>query len=477
MAEMKREYTEEQLIEACANGDAGAVEKLLELEGVTVNITDQNGLTLLIINSLSGNFQAVSTLIKNNAEIDKVSTDGWTALIAASQNGHFEIVKLLIGNSAKVNQENNKNGCTALIVASQNGHIEVVKKLVEQKADVNKAMRNGRTALMIASQNSRLDVVKFLIGEGAKVNKKNYEGCTILIVACLKDRHHVVAELLEQKGLEINTENNYGETALIIASALGYSQVVAKLLAQKNIDIDKTTKKGWNALTFASQNGYFEIVKRLIDKGAKFNQTINENGWNALMVASNEGRLNIVKLLVENGADIESLANDGANAWMIAHLMSHTGIENYLTQVKKTNERKQLFCSIVASSLAIMSVRSFLKFKFLGLSIFKNAQQAYPLLLSNILGACFIGHDLHKILSLKQRSQLTKNLLVFMLKLTLAIGVSLLLAPIALTGRAATLTCLSIASSAYASASIVEMGIKKCFSKRSNDNDLKLGVN
>ncbi|PCI37911.1 MAG: hypothetical protein COB50_03105 [Thiotrichales bacterium] len=321
-----------------------------------------------------------------------------------------------------------------------------------------------------------------------EVNKTTNGGNTLLMVA-IKNSNIEIVKLLLKNGANVNVTNNYGHTALMIAvlnkTVSNITTEIVKLFLKNGANVNATNKRGWNALMMlADGNDNIEIAKLLLGDGINVSATTNKSRSTALMIALANYSINIAKLLLKNGADARNKANaQGQTAMMIADKQigksqrkddisfksDYSKIIKYMKQISITNKAKKILGIMLAASIIGLSVYSFIDFKYLGIPIFNNAKQAYPILLGSILGACFVAHDLHQIFSLQQRSHIAKNLAIFILKLSLA-GLSLLLAPIAVTGTAATLTCLSIASSSYASASILEIGITKCFSIRDDNN-------
>ncbi|PCI39536.1 MAG: hypothetical protein COB50_01025 [Thiotrichales bacterium] len=140
----------------------------------------------------------------------------------------------------------------------------------------------------------------------------------------------------------------------------------------------------------------------------------------------------------------------------------------YQLHKKKYNLQKKL-----KQLLIFILGLSICAFNFICLKpfIFNNAKQAIPLLVGGMLGACCIAYDFYKVLHPNTKSHFKRNLLLFMLKLSLSIGAAvaaLLLVPIAATSGAAALTGTVIASNAYAATSTVEMvikGLKGCCTK------------
>lgn len=118
------------------------------------------GHTALMVASAAGSLEAVSFLLKKNANPNAKTTDTQkTALHFASNAGHEKIVELLLAEGAEIDHATSDMGWTALMFASQYGHEEVVKALIQNKCNrflkTKSApifIRCGYTARMLAEQ-------------------------------------------------------------------------------------------------------------------------------------------------------------------------------------------------------------------------------------------------------------------------------------------------------------------------------------
>ncbi|MCI0550470.1 MAG: ankyrin repeat domain-containing protein [Anaerolineae bacterium] len=104
----------------------------------------------LIGAALTGNLDAIKSLLEEGADVNKKGATGTTALIAASTAGHIEIVKFLLQNNADLQVGDHLNR-TALAMALHNNHPEVAQVLIDHGADINAIMANGTSILTVAS--------------------------------------------------------------------------------------------------------------------------------------------------------------------------------------------------------------------------------------------------------------------------------------------------------------------------------------
>ena len=118
---------------AAIKGDLPTIQRLLTSQSNIINVTNEFGITPLMIASFCGRLEVVKVLIQAGANVNATDKDGTTALMIASFFGHLEVVNTLIGAGANVNATYH-NGDTALMAASDNGHLEVVNALIQAGA-------------------------------------------------------------------------------------------------------------------------------------------------------------------------------------------------------------------------------------------------------------------------------------------------------------------------------------------------------
>lgn len=113
--------------------------ELLLNTGMSVDLCDYKGNTLLMLASYNGNIETVKLLIDNKAQVDKKNNKGQTPLGGVCFKGNFEIVKLLVENGANIH-ENNGFGLTPFAFAVIFGNTDIVEYFNEQ--DKNKSFKS-----------------------------------------------------------------------------------------------------------------------------------------------------------------------------------------------------------------------------------------------------------------------------------------------------------------------------------------------
>jgi ankyrin repeat protein len=275
--------------------------------------------------AMSGNRDAVRTLLKDGADVNTAQADGMTALHWAAQKGDVELAKVLLYASANVRATTRIGGYTPLLIASRNGDAAMIETLVGAGADANNATTNGTTALMLAAAAGKVDAVKMLLAKGANVNaKENVKGETALTFAAAYGRTDVVRELTAHKA-DVSATTKVQDLASfakeeqerLIAERGGLQgrggragegrgpqgPQVAGVNRQYNYTELVAYWGGMSALHLAARQGYSEVASALLDAGADVNQRTTGDQSTPLLVAIINGHFDLAKQLLDKGAD------------------------------------------------------------------------------------------------------------------------------------------------------------------------------
>nr|AAH65093.1 Ankrd27 protein [Mus musculus] len=153
-------------------------EKLARISanGLSVNVTNQDGFSPLHMAALHGRTDLVPLLLKHGAYSGARNTSQAVPLHLACQQGHFQVAKCLLDSNAKPNKKD-LSGNTPLICACSAGHHEVAALLLQHGASINACNNKGNTALHEAVMGRHTLVVELLLFYGASVdilNKRQY---------------------------------------------------------------------------------------------------------------------------------------------------------------------------------------------------------------------------------------------------------------------------------------------------------------
>ena len=158
--------TYDDLISATKAGNASEVSTLVN-KGASIDTTDIDGNTLLILAARDGHVELVEYLIKHRAKLNARNSAGDTAMRIAAFRGQLKIVELLVAGGAAVNM----HGWTPLAYASFAGHLDIARLLIKSGADVNLpnlVLDTGETALDLATRFNNTDIFDLLRKAGGK---------------------------------------------------------------------------------------------------------------------------------------------------------------------------------------------------------------------------------------------------------------------------------------------------------------------
>lgn len=127
-AEEKRyEELQRMALNFARYGQSSELEKMI-LHGLSVNLQDEKGNTLLMLAAYNGQEKVVQMLLKHGADVDLKNDRGQTPLAGVCFKGYFNITKVLVENGANI-RENNGLGATPLTFAALFGHKDIVEYL------------------------------------------------------------------------------------------------------------------------------------------------------------------------------------------------------------------------------------------------------------------------------------------------------------------------------------------------------------
>ena len=255
------------------------IEYLLSL-GMTVNMTDKSGQTLLMSACLEGGrLDNIKRLLELGADIQQLDYNGWSALHFAARDSSPEIIEYLLSVGMTVNMTDKSDQTPLMCACLEGGRLDNIKRLLELGADIQQLeINDGWSALHFAATYSSPEIIEYLLSLEMTVNMTDNSGQTPLMCACYKG---------------------------------GRLDNIKRLL-ELGADIQQLEfNDGWSALHFAARDSSPEIIEYLLSVGMTVNMT-DKRGQTPLMCACLEGgRLDNIKRLLELGADIQLEFNDG----------------------------------------------------------------------------------------------------------------------------------------------------------------------
>ena len=152
---------EKALFQSAFDGNLADVQVQIA-KGASVNYSDKEQRTALILAANNGHTAVVEFLYGKGADINAIDHGGMTALMYAAKRSFNETAAFLLNHGAEVNVRTRKKGITALMLASGWGNVELVKLLLEKGADPAIQDNFGGTAAIIAQKRGHSDIVKML---------------------------------------------------------------------------------------------------------------------------------------------------------------------------------------------------------------------------------------------------------------------------------------------------------------------------
>lgn len=176
--------------------------KLLLEKGADVNLKNKSNMTALTIAVIANKVGAVKLLLKNNANVNVVSTlNNQTPLMFALQNKNFPIIKMLKEKDVDIHAKDSY-GNTALLnaITINSVNMEEVKYLIKNTNQINMFNNLGMSPLFKAIGLDHIDLVQYLLKNDADIHLKNYRGITALVVARKTKNNPEMIKLLKDYG-------------------------------------------------------------------------------------------------------------------------------------------------------------------------------------------------------------------------------------------------------------------------------------
>lgn len=183
-----------------AHGYQWEVENIIEKK-IDVNVVDGvNHLTLLHVAAMTGNTDALATLLTHGADVKKASeVTLLTPLHVAALHNQEKCFDNLLAKGAKLD-EKDIEGKTPLHLAAEKGFINIVKIILSHQLKndlINIQDKKGNTPVHLAAKNNHPSVVSALLKNGANYEEKNKDGQTCLHLAAQNSDASVTKTIVE----------------------------------------------------------------------------------------------------------------------------------------------------------------------------------------------------------------------------------------------------------------------------------------
>ncbi|CAK4654993.1 unnamed protein product [Aphanomyces euteiches] len=116
------------LMQAALIGDLTAVDNIVSGDPDSINMTNEQGMSALMLAAIEGNTDVAQLLLGRGAAVNLADKDGHTALMHTAYCGHADMIEVLVDGGADLTLRN-KVGRTASDVALAVGHTALAKRL------------------------------------------------------------------------------------------------------------------------------------------------------------------------------------------------------------------------------------------------------------------------------------------------------------------------------------------------------------
>ena len=333
----------------------------------------------------SGNIPGVKEFLDAGVPVNLTDEEGWSLLHHAAACGQVEVIHLLQENGCCVDTVD-VNGRTALHYAAANGFVESVRALIEMGSDVNALDNEHTTPLQWAVMSEQYAVMEALIEHGGSVDGDEAEPLIISVDLDLKP----VSCHREQAGLAVhNAPKNHisslkddSQVQFFKAAQSGDTAAVTECL-DLGVPVDLTDEDGWSPVHHAIAHGQVEVIRLLMDRGccmspvksrippssdyagvhnsrkcdifdaarsgdtAKVKEYLklgvsvdvtDEDGRTPLHCAAGEGQVDAVKLLIDKGCCIDPVDNNGWTPSIFATMQGQDEVERLLKLAKLVHD-------------------------------------------------------------------------------------------------------------------------------------------
>jgi ankyrin repeat protein len=300
--------------------------------------------------------------------IDVLSPEGMTGLGIAAQYGLTDVIAILLKNKANVNAKDNI-GRTALLIAVKNERHAVTEQLLVYGADPELADNALNTPLSCALDNRSLPILKILLQYNTDPHKTlqngPYSGFTPLAATYGRDCFQMFA-ILCQKGANIPSAAN---SKLLIKIAnwgrLDYLELMWPQAFDKKVDviINAILYNKINILKYALAHTTNE------ERQKAFHTLIG--GVSPLTYSFNHRQLKAARLLLDHGHELVQRDNKASEEAVIIKFPNkewHSMLEDYFNNIKQ-HEQTPTLTEMSANKVYQSAINTKTPIKDLGLPL------------------------------------------------------------------------------------------------------------
>ncbi|XP_065292164.1 transient receptor potential cation channel subfamily A member 1 isoform X1 [Dermacentor albipictus] len=277
--------------------------------------SDAQQMTPLHCAAMFDHVELVEYLVSEGASMNATDKEGRTVILLAAARGAWKTVTALLRLDADLSVKDNlrRNLLHHIVLSGgllDDFHGEINERLKDFAELLNERDIQGCTAMHYASRNGQLKTIESLLHFGAIVNLKNNDNQSPLHFAARYGRYNTVRHLLESKKghLIINEMDGEGKTPLHIASQNGHTRVVHLLLVKGALL--HRDHKGRTPLHYAVTNGFTHTMEQLLAVHSHLLDQTDRDGNTALHLAAMHNKANTASLLLSLNCKISHNEQD-----------------------------------------------------------------------------------------------------------------------------------------------------------------------
>ena len=271
---------------------------LIEEYNFDINITDDNGRSVLLCCAANGNQQLFHYFINMGSEINQRTKYGQNCLHIAAEKGYKDLCKTFIEEyNFDINVTDN-HGTSALLCCARNGNYQLFQYFIKMGGNINHRTKYGENCLHIAASGGYMDLCKILVKKyNFDIHVTDYYGKSALHY-CAENGNHQLFHYFLDMGSDINQRTRNGRNCLHIVVQGGYMEFCKLLIEEYSFDINITDYFGRSALLCCARNGNYQLFQYFIKMGSNINHRTKYDK-NCLHIAASVGYMDLCKILVE----------------------------------------------------------------------------------------------------------------------------------------------------------------------------------
>ena len=263
--------------------------------GAEINAVNNKGQTPLIISTIYGSTQAVTTLLEREADVLIQDIEGNNAMHHAVTRSRKKIIELLLKHpkAGDLVMCMNKKNQSPFHNALRLGFFEVISPIVAIIKHKFKNIKddNGNNYLHLAAQGGDWKTINILleIPECLKLlNEINKDGGTPLHIGAIFGSLGCVKILLSHGAMVHKCHT--GTTPFMNACLKGHSEVASILFDAHPFQLNWTTDDGENSLHMAARSNNPHMITLLLDIGIPIVHNIKQESFFDMIILKNELR-------------------------------------------------------------------------------------------------------------------------------------------------------------------------------------------